>query len=230
MKLTIHDAAELLGVAEKTIYHWIQAKGLPAYKMNEEVRFNRSELLEWATMEGVGVAPGLFQDSGSFEMPKPAISEALARGGVHAGVPGTSPEATLRSVVRLLPLPREVDRDFLLAVLLAREALGSTAIGDGIAIPHVRNPIVLEVEEPIVSLWYLDAPVDFGALDGQPVRALFTLVTTTVRTHLHLLSRLSHLLRNDGFRGAVKAQAAGDGILGLAREIEAALPARRARR
>ena len=227
MKLTIRDAAELLGVAEKTIYLWIQSKGLPAYKMNEEVRFNRSELLEWATNEGVDVSPGLFQDSGSFEVPRPAISEALERGGVHAHVPGRSPEETLRSVVGLLPLPPGVDRDFLLSVLLAREALGSTAIGDGIAIPHVRNPIVLAVEKPIVSLCYLEEPVDFGALDGQPVGALFTLVTTTIRTHLHLLSRLSHLLQNERFRGAVKASAGAREILDIAREIEATLKARR---
>ena len=227
MKLTIHDAAELLGVAEKTIYQWIQSKGLPAYKMNEEVRFNRSELLEWATTEGVDVSPGLFQDSGSFEAAKPAISDALERGGVHARVSGHSPESTLRSVVGLLPLPPGVDREFLLAVLLAREALGSTAIGDGIAIPHVRNPIVLHVDEPMISLCYLDQPVDFGALDGQPVHALFTLVTTSIRTHLHLLSRLSYLLHDDRFRGAVTKGAGAEEILGLAREIETAVESRR---
>ena len=230
MKLTIRDAAELLGVAEKTIYGWVQSKGLPAYKMNEEVRFNRSELLEWATAEGVDVSPRLFQDTGSLTLERPSIREALARGGVHAGVEGASPEETIRSVVRRLPLPPEVDREALLAVLLAREALGSTAIGDGIAIPHVRNPIVLEVDRPIVSLCYLVEPVDFGALDGQPVRALFTLVTTTIRTHLHLLSRLSHLLRDERFRSAVKARAGSSEILGLAREIEAPLEAQRRRR
>ena len=230
MKLTVHDAAELLGVAEDTIYHWIQSKGLPAYKMNEEVRFNRFELLEWATAEGVDVSPRVFQDSGSLAIERTSIREALARGGVHAGVEGSSPEAAIRSVVRRLPLPSGVDRDVLLSVLLAREALGSTAIGDGIAIPHVRNPIVLEVENPIVSLSYLEEPVDFGALDGQPVRALFTLVTTTIRTHLHLLSRLSYLLQNERFRGAVKAGAGADEILGLARDIEVALTARRSAR
>ena len=230
MKLTIRDAAELLGVAEKTIYHWIQSKGLPAYKMNEEVRFNRSELLEWATTEGVGVSPRLFQDSGSYPIRTLSISEALARGGVQERVPGGSPEAVVRAVVRLLPLPESVDRDSLLAVLLAREALGSTAIGDGIAIPHVRNPIVLEVEEPVVSLAYLDEAVDFGAPDGQPVRVLFTLVTTTIRGHLHLLSRLSHLLRDERFRSAVKARVGSSEILGLAREIEAPLEAQRRRR
>ena len=68
-----------------------------------------------------------------------------------------------------MKLPDDVDREFLYQVLLAREALGSTGIGDGIAIPHVRNPIVLHLSRPTVTLCFLEQPVDFGALDGQPV-------------------------------------------------------------
>ncbi len=230
MKLTVRDAADLLGVSEKAIYDWVKTRDLPAVRMNEEIRFNRSELLEWATAEGVDVSPRMFQDSGSLPVERATISEALARGGVHARVPGHSPQEALRSVVGLLALPPGVDRESLLSVLLAREALGSTAIGDGIAIPHVRNPIVLHVDEPIVSLCYLERPVDFGALDGQPVHALFTLVTTTIRTHLHLLSRLSYLLQNDRFRSAVTKGAGAEEILGLAREIEAAVETRRSGR
>jgi len=230
MKLTVSDAADLLGVSEKAIYDWMKTRDLPAIRMNEEIRFNRSELLEWATAEGVDVSPRIFQDSGSLPVERASISEALARGGVHPRLRGKTPQETLRSVVGLLPLPPGVDREFLLAVLLAREALGSTAIGDGIAIPHVRNPIVLHVDEPLVSLCYLEQPVDFGALDGRPVHALFTLVTTTIRTHLHLLSRLSHLLQDGRFRSAVTKSAGAEEILGLAREIETAVESRRSGR
>ena len=230
MKLTVSDAADLLGVSEKAIYDWMKTRDLPAIRMNEEIRFNRSELLEWATAEGVDVSPRIFQDSGSLPVERASISEALARGGVHPRLRGKTPQETLRSVVGLLPLPPGVDREFLLAVLLAREALGSTAIGDGIAIPHVRNPIVLHVDEPLVSLCYLEQPVDFGALDGRPIHALFTLVTTTIRTHLHLLSRLSHLLQDGRFRSAVTKGAGAEEILGLAREIETAVESRRSGR
>jgi len=230
MKLTVRDAADLLGVSEKAIYDWMKTRDLPAVRMTEEIRINRSELLEWATAEGVDVSPRIFQDSGSPPVERATISEALARGGVHARVPGRTPQETLRTVVGLLPLPPGIDREFLLAVLLAREALGSTAIGDGIAIPHVRNPIVLKVDQPMVSLSFLERPVDFGALDGQPVHALFTLVTTTIRTHLHLLSRLAYLLQDVRFRGAVTTGAGEEEILGLAREIETAVGSRRSGR
>ena len=99
-------------------------------------------------------------------------------------------------MVRLLPLPAEMDREAFFQLLLAREMAGSTAIGDGIAIPHVRNPIVLSTEQPAATLCFLAHPVDFGSLDGQPVSVLFTLVSPTVRAHLHLLSLLSFTLRD----------------------------------
>ncbi|SRR5258706_8564370 len=220
MKLTVRDASELLGVSEKTIYRWIQAGTLPAYKLNEQYRFNRAELLEWATSNRINVSPQIFQEPESESSSLPTVSEALVRGGIHYRVSGKTKAETLRSVVQLLPLPESVDRDFLLSVLLAREALGSTGIGDGIAIPHVRNPIVLHVEKPIVSLAFLESPVDFAAIDDKPVRILFTLVTPTVRTHLHLLSRLAYLLKDSRFREAVRGEAGRDEIVKLAQETE----------
>src|SRR6266704_2983102 len=118
-----------------------------------------------------------------------------------------------QGVVDLMKLPDEVDRDFLYKVLLAREALGSTGVGDGIAIPHVRNPIVLHLSRPMVTLCFLERPVDFGALDGQPVTTLFTLISPTVRAHLHLLSRLGFALRDPAFKSAVTRQTSRDEIL-----------------
>ena len=222
MKLTVRDAAELLGVTEKKVYRWIEDGTLPAYKMNEQYRINRAELLEWATDHQIPVTAKMFKEEEESDdnAPLPRAAEAIARGGVHTRVPGITKEETLRSVVGLLPLPQDVDRDLLLSVLLAREALGSTAIGDGIAVPHVRSPIVLHVDEPIVSIAYLAAPVDFGALDGKPVRTLFTIVTPTVRTHLHLLSRLAYLLKDERFRNAVTREAGAEEIVRLARELE----------
>ena len=98
---------------------------------------------------------------------------ALEAGGVFYRVSGFDKESALREVVELLRLPEEVDRPFLLRVLLAREAIAPTAIGDGIAIPHVRNPVVLHVGRPTITLCFLEQPIEYNALDGKPVHALF---------------------------------------------------------
>jgi nitrogen PTS system EIIA component len=130
----------------------------------------------------------------------------------------------LDSVVQSLNLPGEADRSFLYQVLLTRESLGSTGIGDGIAIPHVRNPIVLQIPGSMISLSYLEQAVDFGALDGRPVSILFTLISPTVRTHLNLLSKLSFALSDAQFKTIIKQQASRDKIFAEARRIEEKLP------
>ena len=207
MRLTVRDAAGILSVSEKTIYRWISQGRLPAYRVGDQYRFNRSELLEWATAQRLNVSSEMFAEPDSAETSLPGLSEALRGGGIFYRVEGTDKPTVLKSIVSLMPLPDEVDREFLLRVMLARESLGSTGIGDGIAIPHVRNPIVLHVARPSVTLVFLEQPVDFEALDGKPVGTLFTVISPTVRAHLHLLSKLAFALRDGGVREALARQA-----------------------
>ena len=125
-----------------------------------------------------------------------------------------------RATVRTLPLPAEVDRDFLADVLEAREAMGSTGIGDGIAIPHVRNPILLHVDEPFVSLFLLRHPIDFDAVDGQPVHALFVLVSANIPMHLRMLAQLGFVLRDGQLRGLLRERASIDAIIARISALE----------
>src|SRR5581483_12158906 len=226
MQLTVRDVSKLLNLSEKTIYRWIRQGVLPAYRVNEQYRLNRAELLEWATSRRMNVSATLFEEPESTATPIPGLVEALRVGGIFYRLGGTDVPSALRAVVEHLRLPDEVDREFLLRVLLAREALQSTAIGDGIAIPHVRNPIVLHVPRPMVTLCFLEHPVDFGALDGTPVHVLFTLISPTVRAHLRLLSRLSFALHDPASKAAVVREAPREEILAEAARVEEGTPPR----
>lgn len=220
MKLLVKDAARLLNVSDKTIYRWIKQGSIPAYRLNDQYRFNRAELLEWATSRRIALSPEIFREEESESAPAANFAEALRAGGIYYRIGGEDKHRVLHQVVETMRLPSEVDREFLYEVLLAREALGSTAIGDGIAIPHVRNPVILHLDRPLVTLCFLERPVDFGALDGRPVDTLFTLISPTVRAHLHLLARLSFALREPRFKEAVLGQAGRDEILAAAEEAE----------
>jgi PTS system nitrogen regulatory IIA component len=220
VQLTVRDVAKLFAVNEKTVYRWVQQSALPGYRVNNQYRFNRAELLEWATANKIKVSVELFQEPESAALKLGSLSDALKAGGIFYRIGGNDKTSALRSVVENMRLPQEVDREFLLNVLLAREALASTGIGEGIAIPHVRNPIVLHVPNPTITLCFLDKPVDFGAIDGQPVYCLFTIVSPTVRAHLHLLSRLGFALRDQAFKDAIKFQALRDEIMEHVSRIE----------
>jgi PTS system nitrogen regulatory IIA component len=152
----------------------------------------------------------------------PPLSVMLEAGGIHLNVQGADRSAVLREVVRLLPLPADVDREFVGAVLEAREAMGSTGIGDGIAIPHVRNPILLQVNEPRVMLCLLRHPIEFAAIDGKPVFALFTVVSSTVPAHLRTLAQLGYALRDPALRARLEAREDPARILARIRELETA--------
>jgi PTS system nitrogen regulatory IIA component len=218
MQLTVRDVAKLFSVSESTIYHWIEEDELPAFHLNDQYRFNRTELLEWANSRQIPV-PDLFHQL-SAAANTAGITDALKAGGIFYGIGGGNKEEALRSVVQVLPLPQEVDRSHLFNVLWARENLASTGIGDGIAIPHVRNPIIVPVNHPLITLCFLEKPIDFGSLDGRPVYVLFTLISPTIRVHLQLLSRLSFSLREPEFRSELERRAAADKILQAALHAE----------
>jgi nitrogen PTS system EIIA component len=213
MNLSVRDAATLLNVSEKTIYRWIKQQAVPAYRVQEQYRFTRAELLEWATSRRLNVSSEILLEPETEGQPIPSLVAALEVGGVFYRVSGTDKEGALREVVQLLRLPEEVDRDFLLRALLAREAITPTAVGGGIAIPHVRNPVVLHVGRPSVALCFLEQPIDFGAWDGKPVGTLFTIISPTTRAHLHLMAKLSFVLRAAGVRNAIRRQESRQDIL-----------------
>lgn len=222
MQLTVRDVARTLNVTEKTVHRWIREGSIPASKVNDQYRFNRAELLEWATSRNLSVSAELFQEADA-DAAMPALGDALERGGVFYDLSGADKASALRSVVEHIRFPEPTDRELFLRVLLAREELGSTGIGEGIAIPHVRTPVVLHVDQPLITLCFLKQPVDFGALDGKPVHALFTLISPTVRTHLHLISRLAFALRDSDFSAAVLRHASQEDILQQMHRVEAGL-------
>lgn len=220
MQITLRQAATYLGVDEGQVRRWIKDRGLPVYRVNERLHLNAIEVWEWAMEHGVSASRGLLEEARRSPEEVPPLSALLEAGGVHRDIQGDDKSAVLEAIVQRLPLSPDVDREFLLTVLDAREAMGSTGIGDGIAIPHVRNPILLHVDQPFVSLCLLARPVEFGALDHKPVHAVFLVVSPSVPSHLKILAQLGFVLRDVELRSLLAGRAATEQILSRVREIE----------
>jgi len=92
-----------------------------------------------------------------------------------------------------------VDKDSLVKVLLDRERLGSTGIGDGVAIPHGKFH---GINEPIISFGRSIKGLDFESMDGQPVFLFFLLIApeNSASVHLKALARIAKILKNSSFR------------------------------
>lgn len=219
MKLTVREISVMFEVPERTVERWIREEEMPGVKVHGQYRFHRAELLEWAHHRGIRIAT----DPSSSRAPDHQASTfalALQRGGIHRDLEAADRESTLRAMIDCLPIASELDRELLFDVFLARENAGSTGVGDGIAIPHVRNPIILDVDEPSVSLCFLKTPVDFGAIDRKPVDIVFAIVASTAREHLHLLGRLANALHDPDFHRALLAREESGRLLELARAAE----------
>ncbi|TSA48028.1 MAG: PTS sugar transporter subunit IIA [Deltaproteobacteria bacterium] len=92
-----------------------------------------------------------------------------------------------------------VDSEAMLRVLLDRERLGSTGIGDGIAIPHGKLP---GLEEMVVSFGRSREGIAFEAMDGKPVHLFFLLMApeNSAGQHLKALAKISRMLKDANFR------------------------------
>lgn len=209
----------MLNTLETTIYQWIRQRRLPAARLQNRFRFNRAELLEWATSHHLEILPDLVSPEHRAAA-GPLLSQALEAGGIFRRVPAKDAPSLLRAAVSVVPLPASANRDFLADVLLTQAATGGMAIAKGIAMPHVRHPMVLPLDQPQASLHFLDRPLDLDVRDGTPVFALFLLMTPTVRAHLHLLAQLSFILADGDFRAVLERGGPREEILNAIRRLE----------
>lgn len=219
--LSVREAAGALGVSQKTVYRWIKDGRLPSHRLGGQHFLERSEVNDLVIREGLAPLPDTIQE-GEDNMDI-CLHEMLTRGGVFYRISGTTKKDVLRNALNMVKGVDESASDPLFQMFSAREELASTGIGDHIAVPHARGSLAGFVSHPILSLSFLEKPIDYGALDGKPVYALFLLISPNVRTHLRILARLSFCLRTPQFKQVVLSQASRETILNTLMQTEARL-------
>ncbi len=220
--LSVREAAEVLGVSQKTVYRWIKDGRVPSRRLGGQHFIERSEVNNLVIRDGLGPLPDEAQETDDHQ--DISLHDMLTRGGVFYRVGGATKKDVLLNALNMVKGVDESASSPLFQMFLAREELASTAIGDHIAIPHARGSLVGYIRQPILSLSFLETPIDYGALDGKPVYALFLLISPNVRTHLRVLARLSFCLHAPEFKRTVLNQASRETILNTLAQTEARLP------
>ncbi|HOE68960.1 MAG: Nitrogen regulatory protein [Candidatus Omnitrophica bacterium ADurb.Bin314] len=213
MQLTFRKIEKAFEVDEKTLYQWLNDRGMPAVKANGQYLFNSVEVLEWALKHRIPLTLGALKLCERNRPGQDILTPALLRGGVHTGVKGERRDEIFGEVLNALPLPASVDKLSLKAMLISREQVGTTGIGNGIAIPHVKHPVIFAGLDPIVGLFFLEKPVNFAAPDGERVHTLFVILSGSFRGHLSLLSRLAFCLQDLSVKTALDRRASPEEIL-----------------
>ena len=144
----------------------------------------------------------------------------IHRGGVFFDVEGTTPQEIYKNISEKIEKPEGVTSDLIYNALCAREQVLSTAVGNGIALPHARASIIKSDENQKICVVYLKKPIDMQAPDEREVFVMFVLLTSNSQVHLKVLTELAGLFRNLRFRKALEAHASEAELLSLIRELD----------
>ncbi len=140
------------------------------------------------------------------------LEQILTPGRSLVNVPGGSKKRVLEQIANLVARDlTELDAQSIFESLIAREKLGSTGFGNGIAIPHCR---LAGCETPISAVLHLESAVDFDAIDGAPVDLLFVLLVPDAATdaHLELLRQIASMLDRSEVRERLRQATSGEAL------------------
>ena len=141
------------------------------------------------------------------------IAELIKRGGVYRNVEGSTPEEVYKKISGLMRLPAFLSGQAVYDALCERENLMSTAVGNGIALPHARNPLLKSEDEQRIAVVYLKEPLDMGAPAGCKVFVMFVLFAESSQSHLLMLASLVEIFKKPQFKKMLEMRAGEDELL-----------------
>lgn len=153
------------------------------------------------------------------------LHRMLSHATIVLALQGSSRDEILRELAAHVPdLESRPDLlEELVRALREREELHSTGIGDGVALPHARQPLPHLLNQPALVFGRHPTGVAFRAVDGRPVRLFFLLLAPDLTLHLAMLARISRLLRQVTLREALLVAGTAEGVIELLRGAEARL-------
>lgn len=187
--MTLKDLADYLRMNERTVAKLVQEGKIPGAKVASQWRFSKEAIDKWFA--------GRLQQTSipADQVTKPKVASLLGRDTVNLSLVSHTKDGILAEMADLVASAGRVSSaSALLEALRERERLCSTGIGRQIAFLHPRRVVNDIVKEPVIAFGRSETPVDFDAVDGEPVRLFFLDCAPSDRMHLAVLARLSRLL------------------------------------
>lgn len=148
------------------------------------------------------------------------LAQLIHRGGVFKNVEGNTPQEIYAKVCKMIDLPDGMTSETVYNALCDREAVLSTAVGNGIALPHARAPIMRDASEQRICVVYLKNPIDMKAPDEREVFVMFVLLAHNSQIHLKVLSSLAALFRDAKFKKALELRSDEATLASIIKELE----------
>ena len=203
--LTVEEVAKYLRVSDRTVYDWAQKGEIPAGKIGTVWRFKKSEVENWVN-ERLSSSSNTKRTDASVQ-----VKNILSPDRVVFITQSAKRDALTELANVLADAPQVKRGDELLSEILKREELMSTAVGRGIAIPHVRLSSVTDL---VMAVGVCRTPLsDFQTVDDKPVNLLI-MIAAAYNQHTYYLQTISY------FSAKLKSQELRDAIANAATEKE----------
>ncbi|MDX9703615.1 MAG: PTS sugar transporter subunit IIA [Candidatus Auribacterota bacterium] len=194
--LTLKEVAQYIKLNERTILKMAHNNEIPAKKIGNQWRFILSKVDEWLSQSVENVNPSDLDELIHTSPHVIPISRLFAPEMMEMNMSARNKAEALEEL-SLIPKKNGViaDSSLFLDAMQAREELMSTALSNGIAIPHPRYPIQGLFEEPRVLFGRSINGIEFGEIDGKKTHLFFVSCVPNEVTHLRVLAKLGLLLR-----------------------------------
>ena len=148
------------------------------------------------------------------------LCEFIEKGGVLTDVEGSTPQEVYRNVIDAIKLPEGIDRELVYTELCEREKVLSTAVGNGIAIPHPRRPLMKNAEDQRIVVCFLKNPINMHAPDSLSVQTMFILLSGSSQVHINVLASLAKLFRKTEFKKLLETKPSVDKLVSVIKQTE----------
>jgi nitrogen PTS system EIIA component len=217
LDFTIKDISHLLILPEKEVQKLIKKKEIPFQILHDKVLFNRHQIIEWALGRNLPINVSDHVKLSEYRIE--TISTLLDAASLHYKC-GLTESSYIEQIISMVELDKSIDRDIIIELLKSREAMMSTAIGNGISLPHPRVPIMIGKNRPLLHFFFPEKPLELQAIDGKPVHTIILIISQTIKQHLSLIAHLSFLLSKETFRSALEKRLQFREISDLIEKIE----------
>lgn len=147
------------------------------------------------------------------------LASLIHKGGIFYDVEGETPQEIYSNFSKMIELPEDMTSEDVCKALCAREEVLSTAVGNGIALPHARTPIMNSPDSQKICILYLKKPINMNAPDEREVSVMFVLLTHNSQIHLKVLSLLAGLFTSVKFKKALENKAGEAELATLINEL-----------
>lgn len=223
--MSLEEFAKHIGMDAREVRRLADRGKLPGNKVGGQWRFNRARVTEWLQQEMPtldearlialeesmsGATPDSMDEAG------PVVTDLIGVDGIDLALPARTRPSVLRRLVELADRTGLLyDAEGLLEAVEERETLCSTALPNGVAIPHPRQPMPYASAEPLICVARMSSGIAFGAPGGSLTRIFFLICCHNDRYHLHVLARLMRLLDEETIELLLQAETREELLEGL---------------